>query len=158
VTAEDLIAALQLAPHPEGGWYRETFRSSAEPGERAAATAVYYVMQAGQRSHWNRIDADEMWLWHAGDPLDLTIVDSDGAPMRTIRLGGRVGEGEQPQVVIPAGQWQTAEPVAPGEAGYTFLSCVVAPAFEFAGFELAPPGWEPPRPEPSGSTVIPPIS
>jgi predicted cupin superfamily sugar epimerase len=143
MTAEDLIAALDLAPHPEGGWYRETFRSAAEPGERAAATAVYYVMAAGQRSHWNRVDADEMWLWHGGDSLDLTIGESDAGPVRTVRLGGRVGEGERPQVIVPAGCWQAAEPVAGREAGYTFLSCIVAPAFEFAGYELAPAGWAP---------------
>jgi predicted cupin superfamily sugar epimerase len=143
MTAEDLIAALDLAPHPEGGWYRETFRSTAEPGERAAATAVYSVMAAGQRSHWNRVDADEMWLWHGGDSLDLTIGESDAGPVRTVRLGGRVGEGERPQVIVPAGCWQAAEPVAGREAGYTFLSCIVAPAFEFAGYELAPAGWAP---------------
>lgn len=142
MTAEELIAALDLAPHPEGGWYRETFRSKADPGERAAATAVYYVMQSGQRSRWNRVDADEMWLWHGGDPLDLTIAESEHRAARTVRLGGRVGEGERPQVIVPAGCWQAAEPVD-GEAGYTFLSCVVAPAFEFANYELSPAGWAP---------------
>ena len=143
MTAQDLIAALGLAPHPEGGWFRETFRSQATPGERSAATAVYYVMEPGQRSHWNRVDADEMWLWHGGDPLDLMISESDGGPVRTVRLGGQVDRGDQPQVIVPAGCWQAAEPVSGGEAGYTFLSCVVAPGFEFSGFELAPAGWVP---------------
>src|SRR5689334_11194208 len=80
MTAEELIQTLNLVPHPEGGWYRETYRSTADPGERGAATAVYYVIQPGQHSHWNRVDADEMWLWHAGDPLDLMIADSDSGP------------------------------------------------------------------------------
>lgn len=143
MTADQLIKALDLSPHPEGGWYRETWRSAAEAGERAAATAVYYVIQPGQRSHWNRVDADEMWLWHAGDPLDLSIAGTDSGPARTVRLGGRVGEGEQPQVIVPKGHWQSAVPVESGEAGYTFLSCIVAPAFEFSGYELAEPGWSP---------------
>jgi hypothetical protein len=143
MTATELIRTLNLAPHPEGGWYRETYRSSAEPGQRRAATAVYYVIQPGERSRWNRVDADEMWLWHAGDPLDLMIAESDSATPRTVRLGGQVGEGEQPQVIIPKRQWQSAAPVADGRAGYTFLSCIVAPAFDFAGYELAEPGWSP---------------
>jgi predicted cupin superfamily sugar epimerase len=143
MNADELVRALDLAPHPEGGWYRETWRSRADGGERAAATAVYYVIEPGQRSHWNRVDADEMWLWHAGDPLELSISETDEGPARTVRLGGRVGEGEEPQVIVPKGHWQSAVPVADGEAGYTFLSCIVAPAFHFAGYELAEPGWAP---------------
>ena len=141
--ADELIAALNLQPHPEGGWYRETWRADANEGERAAASAVYYVIRPGQRSHWNRVDAHEIWLWHGGDRLDLMVAESDAGPARTIRLGGRVTEGDQPQVVIPAGAWQAAEPVADGDAGYSFISCIVAPAFEFSGFELALPGWRP---------------
>jgi predicted cupin superfamily sugar epimerase len=143
MTAEELIRALDLAPHPEGGWYRETWRSKAKPGERAAATAVYYVIQPGERSQWNRVDADEMWLWHAGDPLDLSIAESDAGPVRTVRLGGRIGEGEEPQVIVPAGHWQSAVPAEDSSSGYTFLSCIVAPGFEFRGYELAEPGWSP---------------
>lgn len=143
MTAEQLIEALNLAPHPEGGWYRETWRSNAEPGERAGATAVYYLVQPGPASPWNRVDADEMWLWHAGDPLDLSIAASDAGLARTVRLGGRIGEGEEPQVVVPAGHWQSAVSVDGGAAGYTFLSCIVAPGFELSGYELAEPGWEP---------------
>ena len=141
-TADALIEALDLAPHPEGGWYRETWRADAAEGERAAASAVLYLIQPGQRSHWNRVDAHEIWLWHGGDPVDLMIAASDAGPVKVGRLGGRVGEGEQPQVVIPAGQWQSAEPVV-GAAGYSLISCIVAPAFEFGGFELAEPGWAP---------------
>ena len=143
MTADELIERLKLAPHPEGGWYRETWRSSAEAGKRAASTAVYYVIQPGQHSHWNRVDADEMWLWHSGDPLDLSIAATAEGPTRTVRLGGRISEGEEPQVIVPAGQWQSAAPAKGGEFGYTFLSCVVAPAFDFEGYELAEPGWSP---------------
>lgn len=143
MTAEDLIESLGLAPHPEGGWYRETWRAPAANGERAAASAVLYVIQPGQRSHWNRVDANEIWLWHSGDPVDVSISQSDNGPVRTVRLGGRVIEGEQPQLIIPAGHWQAADPASGGAAGYTLISCIVAPAFEFSGFELAEPGWAP---------------
>jgi hypothetical protein len=142
MTAENLIAALGLQPHPEGGWYRETWRAEAAPGERAAASAVLYVIQPGQKSHWNKVDADEIWLWHSGDPVDLMIAADEAGPVRTVRLGGDVVGGEQVQAIIPKGQWQAAEPFA-GAAGYTLISCIVAPAFEFGGFELAPPGWTP---------------
>ena len=140
--AEELIEALELAPHPEGGWYRETWRSEAADGGRAAASAVYYVIQPGQTSRWNRHDADEIWLWHGGDPVDVAIADRDEEPSRTVRLGGRANQGEQPQLVVPRGSWQSAQPVA-GEAGYSFLSCIVAPAFDFEAFEIAEPGWQP---------------
>lgn len=142
MTADELIRELQLAPHPEGGWYRETWRAQAAEGERAAASAVLYVIEPGQRSHWNKVDADEIWLWHSGDPIDLKIAADGAGPVRTARLGGNVTGGEQVQAIIPAGQWQSAEPVA-GAAGYSLISCIVAPAFEFSGFELAPPGWAP---------------
>lgn len=142
MTADELIRELQLAPHPEGGWYRETWRAQAAEGERAAASAVLYVIEPGQRSHWNKVDADEVWLWHAGDAVELRIAADEAKPVRTLRLGGRVTDGEQVQAIIPAGQWQSAEPVA-GAAGYSLISCIVAPAFEFSGFELAPPGWAP---------------
>lgn len=143
MTAKQLIEALDLAPHPEGGWYRETWRAPAEDGERAAASAVLYVIEPDQKSQWNRVDAHEIWLWHGGDPLDVMVAESDAGPSRTVRLGGRVTEGEQPQLIIPAGQWQSADPVPDGAAGYTLISCIVAPAFEFSGFELADEGWAP---------------
>ena len=142
MTADELIEALGLTPHPEGGWYRETWRAQAADGERAAASAVLYVIQPGQRSHWNRVNADEIWLWHAGDAVELKVAASDAGPVRAVRLGGRVTEGEQVQVIVSAGQWQSAEPVS-GAAGYALISCIVAPAFEFSGFELAPEGWAP---------------
>jgi predicted cupin superfamily sugar epimerase len=143
MNAEILIAALDLQPHPEGGWYRESWRAEAPDGQRATASAVYYLMERGQRSHWNRVDADEIWLWHAGDPIDVSVATSDSGPVRTTRLGGDVAAGDQPQVVVPAGRWESAQPAADGQAGYSLISCIVAPAFEFAGFELAEPGWSP---------------
>ena len=143
MTADDLINTLDLAPHPEGGWYRETWRADAADGERAAASAVLYVIRPGQRSHWNRVDADEIWLWHGGDAVELSIADSEEGPIRTLVLGGNVTAGEAPQLVIPKGRWQSAEPAEGGEHGYTLISCIVAPAFEFDGFELAEPGWTP---------------
>lgn len=143
MTAEELIKTLELKPHPEGGWYRETWRTPAPAGKRAAASAVYYLIQPGQRSHWNRIDADEIWLWHAGDAVDVSMAKGDLGPLRKIRLGGEMLKGEHPQMIVPAGDWQSADPVPDGQHNYTLISCVVAPAFEFSGFELAPPGWAP---------------
>jgi len=137
MTAEELIRTHQLVPRPEGGWYRETWRAKAGPDERAAASAVYYVMQPGEESHWNRVDADEIWLWHGGDPIDVSIAEGDDGPVRTLRL-----DGTQPQVIVPRASWQAAVPVA-GESGFAFISCVATPAFEFSGFELAEAGWSP---------------
>jgi len=141
--ADELIEALDLAPHPEGGWYRETWRAEAAEGERAAASAVLYIIRPEERSHWNKVDAHEIWLWHSGDPIDVSVAESNAGPTQTVRLGGRVTEGEQPQLIIPAGQWQSADPAPGGAAGYTLISCIVAPAFEFDGFEIAPEGGAP---------------
>lgn len=125
-----LIAKLGLAPHPEGGWYRETMRQPApgDPAARGLATAILYLLDAGERSHWHRVDAAELWLWHAGAPLTLLI---DHAEHRL--------HGENPQRLVPANAWQSAE----ARDGWALVSCVVTPAFDFAGFELAPPGWSP---------------
>jgi predicted cupin superfamily sugar epimerase len=144
MTADELIESLELVPHPEGGWYRETWRAEGEEGERAAASAVYYVIKPGEKSQWNRVDAHEIWLWHGGDPVDLFIAATDADQPRTVRLGGRVTESEVPQVIVPAGHWQSAAAVE-GEAGYAFISCIVTPAFDFGGYELALPGWAPGR-------------
>jgi len=140
--AKTIIEALRLSPHPEGGWYRETWRAAAEEGERAAATAILFLLEDHQRSHWHRVDASEVWLWHAGDPLLLEISEDAEGPIRTVQLGPEVRDGQQPQFVIAPGEWQAAAPL-PGDRGYTLVSCVVAPAFEFEGFELAPEGWRP---------------
>lgn len=132
--ARALIDRLDLAPHPEGGWYRETVRETMADAGRAIVTAIYYLLESGQRSHWHRVDAAELWLWHAGAPLTLGI---DAA---TLRLGSDVLGGEVPQALVPAGAWQSAE----ADSDWALVSCVVAPGFDFAGFELAPQGWSPP--------------
>ncbi len=135
MTAGAIIARLGLQPHPEGGWYRETWKGPEIAG-RASGTAILFLLKAGERSHWHRVDADELWLWHAGAPLILSmgvgrVVDH--------RLGPDVLAGDLVQAVVPAGWWQAARPLG----DWTLVSCTVSPGFRFAGFELAPPGWEP---------------
>lgn len=138
-TAADIVDALGLRPHPEGGWYGETWRAPASDGERPASSAILYLLALGERSHWHRVDADEIWQFAAGDALVLRIAGADGSEVVTHRLGGDVIAGDEPQVVVPAGAWQAARPL--GE--WTLVGCIVAPAFSFDGFELAPDGWEP---------------
>jgi uncharacterized protein len=140
--AKTLIEELRLSPHPEGGWFRETWRAPAEEGERALATSIYFLLESHQRSHWHKVDAAEVWLWHGGDPLMLSLSTSPKGPVRDVRLGNDVVAGERPHYVIGAHEWQSAVAL-PGTHGYTLLSCVVVPAFKFAGFTLAPPGWHP---------------
>lgn len=137
--ARAIIARLDLTPHPEGGWFRETWRAEAVSGERASATAIYFLLEAHQHSHWHRVDAAELWLWHAGHPIALSTSLEVSAPVRRIVLGGDVIAGEAPQALVPAGHWQAAEPIG----GWALVSCIVSPGFEFAGFELAPPDWRP---------------
>jgi predicted cupin superfamily sugar epimerase len=134
VTAEAIIAKLGLQPHPEGGWYRQTWVGPMVGG-RASGTAILFLLKAGERSHWHRVDADEIWLWHAGAPLVLSM-GVDRAVEH--RLGPDVLGGEVVQAVVPAGWWQAAR--STGE--WTLVSCTVSPGFRFEGFELAPPGWE----------------
>jgi len=141
-SAEALIEQLQLAPHPEGGWYRETWRASDDTSGRARGTAILFLLRSGEASHWHRVDADEMWLWQGGDPVELGISASDSGPVQTELLGSNVTNGETLQALVPTGAWQAARPVT-GSAGYALVSCVVVPGFEFDGFELAPPGWAP---------------
>ena len=142
-TAAQLIEKLALAPHPEGGWYRETWRAPAAAGERAAATAILFLLEAGQRSHWHRVDAAEIWLWHAGDPVVLELSPTDSGPTEQITLGPNILSGEEAQKIIPPDCWQAARTLAGGTAGYALVSCIVSPAFDFAGFTLAPPEWNP---------------
>lgn len=137
--AKSLIERLELQPHPEGGWYRETWRAAAAPGTRPTATAILFLLDAGERSHWHRVDATELWLFHAGTRLRLDRAASDAGPVRPAWLGPDIVAGEQPQLRVEAGEWQAA--VADG--GWALVSCVVSPGFDFAGFELAPPGWHP---------------
>lgn len=134
MTADDVIAHLGLHPHPEGGFYRETFRDSSGPQPRGWSTAIYYLLPRGHQSRWHRVDATELWLYHAGDPLELTLAAPAGAVNHV--LGTNLPAGMRPQVVVPAHTWQSARPL--GE--WTLVSCTVAPGFEFAGFEMAPEG------------------
>ena len=128
-----LIARLGLQPHPEGGHYRETVRLPTADGARSPMTAILFLLDAGERSHWHRVDAAELWMWHAGSPMTLRIADGGGAPVDH-RLCP-----DTPQVLVPAHAWQAAE----AAAGWALVGCVVTPGFDFAGFDLAPPGWEP---------------
>lgn len=136
---ERLIEKLGLAPHPEGGWYRETWRSDigiqGDPA-RASATLIYFLIPAGQRSALHRVDASEFWLWHAGDPLTLSVKERLEDDIRDVTVGPDVLAGQHPQYRIPTSWWQAAEPVE-GEAGFSLVSCMVSPGFEFSGFELA---------------------
>jgi predicted cupin superfamily sugar epimerase len=137
-SAVDIITRLDLKPHPEGGHYRETFRdSSVDADGRSRSTAIYFLLARGERSHWHRIDATEVWHYHAGDALILRI--SDGAGTHSITLGPDIAAGEAPQAIVPAHTWQAAE--STGE--WTRVGCTVAPGFEFASFKLARVDWEP---------------
>ena len=142
--AKALIEELRLSPHPEGGWFRETWRAPAAEGARAAATAIYFLLESHQRSHWHKVDATEIWLWQAGDPLLLSLSSGDAGPVREVKLGADVIAGDAPQVIVQPDEWQAATPL-PGREGYSLASCIVSPAFEFAGFTLAEPDWHPGR-------------
>jgi predicted cupin superfamily sugar epimerase len=134
--AAAIVAALDLAPHPEGGWFRETWRSPAALANgRAAATSILFLLEAGQRSQWHRVDAGELWLFQAGRPLTLSI-----AGEVVVTLGPDPLAGHVLQKLVPPHAWQSAE--GPPH-GWSLVACVVAPGFEYAGFELAPPGWTP---------------
>jgi predicted cupin superfamily sugar epimerase len=138
-TAAALIAQLGLEPHPEGGNYRQTYRQEPKDGARGHASLIYYLLQAGEVSRWHRVnDADEIWLFHAGSPLELLLAQ-EGGERAEHRLGTDVANGEQPQILIPARVWQSARSLGL----YTLVGCMVAPAFDFAGFEMAPLGWSP---------------
>ncbi len=135
--AAEIIAALGLEPHPEGGWYRETWRAEAAEGTRAAGTAIYYLLEAGQRSHWHRVDAAEVWHWYGGAPLALSL-SQEGGPASVHRLGP-FGPEQRPQRIVPPGCWQSAESLG----DWTLVGCTVSPGFVFESFEMAPPGWAP---------------
>ena len=138
LSAEEIVRLLNLEPHPEGGHFRETFRDAPGSDGRARSTAIYYLLASGERSHWHRVDATEMWHWYAGAPLLLGI-SPDGGIAGTVRLGPDLAAGERPQAVVPPNGWQSAE----STGAWTLVGCTVAPGFEFSGFELAPPGWAP---------------
>ena len=139
--ADRIIAHLGLQPHPEGGWYRQTWagpKLHAGTNSRASGTAILFLLKAGEVSHWHRVDADEVWIWNAGAPLILSVgLDS----AQDIRLGPDVLGGDSAQAVVPAGHWQAAR----STGDWTLVSCTVSPGFRFEGFELAPPGFDLPR-------------
>jgi predicted cupin superfamily sugar epimerase len=140
LSAADVIRLLELEPHPEGGHYRQTFRDPRTvDGTRPASTAIYFLLARGERSHWHKVDAVEVWHYHAGAPLRLEIAVGAQGPVERVTLGPDLLAGERPQAVVPTHIWQAARSL--GE--WTLVSCTVAPGFEFAGFELAPAGWAP---------------
>jgi predicted cupin superfamily sugar epimerase len=137
LAAEAVVAGLDLAAHPEGGFYRETFRDG-DLAARGAATAILFLLPRGVVSHWHHVDAVEIWLWQAGAPLLLEIAPQDGASA-PVRLGPDIGAAERLQGMVPAGHWQRAQSLG----DWTLVSCIVAPAFLFSGFVMATPGWTP---------------
>jgi predicted cupin superfamily sugar epimerase len=139
LSARQIIELLNLKPHPEGGYFVETFRDAMDIGARAASTAIYFLLMRGERSNWHRIDAAEVWHYYAGAPLELEVAETDEGPRRRLRLGTDLLAGERPQAAVPRGAWQAAESLG----AWTLVGCTVAPGFEFAGFELAPHGWAP---------------
>jgi len=138
--AGEVVALLDLKPHPEGGWFRETFRDAPGPDGRPASTAIYYLLAAGQRSHWHRVtDAAEVWHFHAGAPLALSIAPLAGGEATRTVLGHDLAAGQRPQILVPPGDWQSA--LSLGD--WTLVGCTVAPGFQFSSFVMAPDGWEP---------------
>jgi predicted cupin superfamily sugar epimerase len=141
LSAAEIIARLDLKPHPEGGHFRETFRDVQVDGAgRSVSTAIYFLLAQGELSHWHCIDAVEVWHYYAGAALTLEIVDGDG--IRTLRLGPDIANGERPQAIVPPRAWQAAQ----STGDWTLVGCTVAPGFEFSKFEMAPVGWEPDQP------------
>ena len=136
MTADDIIQKLDLQPHPEGGWYRQTW--AAANGPRPTGTCIYFLLKAGERSHWHRVDADEIWLYHAGAPLLLRLSETTDGPATPVTLGPDLTANQHPQVIVPANAWQAAV----SEGGWTLVSCTVSPGFQFEGFELAPKGFD----------------
>ena len=137
-TAAGVIAALGLQPHPEGGHYRETFRDPRMVAGRSVGSAIYYLLDVGEVSAWHRVDAAEIWHWHAGAPLVITV-SPNGHDAAAHHLGPDVVRGQRPQLVVPEGHWQTATSLG----AWTLVGCTVSPAFDFSGFEMAPPDWRP---------------
>ncbi|SEP72129.1 hypothetical protein SAMN05428969_0612 [Devosia sp. YR412] len=137
LSAEDVIASLRMQRHPEGGWYVQSYKDEETVEGRAWSTAIYYLLQAGDVSHWHRVDAVEVWHWYAGAPLKLSIFD--GKTVNEHMLGNDLIRGQRPQVVVPRRVWQSG--VSTG--AWTLVGCTVSPGFRFAGFELAAPDWTP---------------
>lgn len=138
VTADDIIATLDLAPHPEGGHYRQTW--VAENAGRPTGTCIYFLLKSGESSHWHRVDATEIWLYHSGAPLILSMAETDAGPARDHLLTPDLTQGA-PQIIVPENHWQAARTTG----DYTLVSCIVSPGFQFEGFTLAAPGMDIPR-------------
>ncbi len=137
-SADNIIEKLGLAPHPEGGYYREVYRHQPEKGGRGDATTIYFLLKAGEVSRWHRVDALEFWHYYAGGSLTLDISEQ-GKPPQSHLLGTDLSAGQEPVAVVPVNAWQSAR----SNGDWTLVGCTVAPAFEFSGFEMAPEGWEP---------------
>jgi predicted cupin superfamily sugar epimerase len=135
-TADDIIRLLDLKPHPEGGYFRETFRDTHTVNGRAASTAIYFLLRAGEVSRWHRVDAVEVWHWYAGAPLELRMTQAAGGAQDVVVLSADLAAGARPQAVVPAGHWQSARSLGV----WTLVGCTVAPGFTFDGFEMAPEG------------------
>ncbi len=140
MTADEIIERLELSPHPEGGHYRQTWVADTGEG-RPTATCIYFLLKAGERSHWHRVDAAEIWHFHAGAPLILSLAETEAGPARDHRLGPDLAAGETPQAIVPAHHWQAAS----STGDWTLVSCTVSPGFRFEGFDLAPPGFDIPK-------------
>ncbi len=134
MSADDIIKRLNLAPHPEGGHYRQTWSADAAEGERAAGTSILYLLAKGERSHWHHVDADEIWHFYAGAPLKLVTSEKDSGPARKTVLGPNILAGETPQFVVPKHHWQAAH----STGDWSLVGCTVSPGFRFDGFNLAP--------------------
>ena len=135
---DEIVKLLDLIPHPEGGFYRETFRDSEGHGPRAHSSVIYYLLRAGEESRWHRIDAAEIWHFYLGDALELSTVEDNNPAQRHV-LGPDLGRGDVLHLAIPRGVWQSARPLG----AFALVGCTVAPGFEFSGFEFAPKGWRP---------------
>ena len=138
MTADEIIARLDLAPHPEGGWFRQTWIEEAADGARPAGTCIWFLLKPGERSHWHRVDATEIWHFYLGAPLILRIAATEAGPAEPHLLGPDLAGGALPQLIVPKGHWQAAE----ATDGHALVGCTVSPGFRFAGFELAPPGFD----------------
>ena len=140
MTADEIIQHLNLAPHPEGGYFRETWRDTRSDG-RAHGTCIYFLLKEGESSHWHKVDATEIWLYHAGAPLVLSQSEADDGPANDNLLGPDLSAGQAPQIIVPAHHWQAARTMG----AYSLVSCTVSPGFDFKGFTLAAPGFDIPR-------------
>ena len=138
MAAETLIQNLELSPHPEGGWYRQTWVSETNDAERASGTCIYFLLKQNETSHWHRVDATEIWHFYAGTPLVLSVSETKRGPASDQVLGPDLSKGQSPQIIVPDGHWQTAS--APN--GWALVGCTVSPGFQFAGFELADAGFD----------------